>query len=111
MSPTAQEAQARTALIKFWHLSLRRLQKQSHQRIHLGLRAPPVLRRKSIKSKGLDAGLACGLQKRGEDRAPRTVARSPGEPVRFGPATVAVHDDSDVPRHLLPVYGGEGSTF
>ena len=69
---------------------------------HLLRRAPPVLGRERVGGDILRR--RCRSPRRTtsmSDASPDLVALRPGQPARVRPASVAVHDDRDVPRHEL----------
>jgi hypothetical protein len=71
---------------------------QAHQIIDLVGRAFPVLRRKTEDGQKGYLELDRGAHGAAHGFDPLTMTERPGKAALFRPASVAVHDDSDVPR-------------
>ena len=78
--------------------------KQRHNRLHLVCRTFPVFRGKRVDCQILDTEiLAVGRNAAERLRACR-VAHFARQPALFCPASVAVHDDGDMPRERVVVF-------
>ena len=77
--------------------SLRRYS-QTHQKVDLGLRAPPVLQRKRVQRQRLDLQPGAGLDHLAGGLYAGAVPGHPRQVAPLRPAAVAVHDDGDMLR-------------
>ena len=97
------DAQTDILLVQFSDLFLQVLAQQPHQEVDLGMRALPVFDGESVKRQERDAEASAGLH----DLADRPDAGAmPGDARQAAllrPASVAVHNHSDVPGQLVEV--------
>ena len=93
-------AKAHVVFVQFDDLALQRQRKQIHQHRHFLFRAPPVFRAESKQGEVVDTLFGARLDDFAHGFHAAFVPRNARQKAFFRPASIAVHDDGNVARHL-----------
>ena len=103
LPPTAQNVEPDAVLLQGVEFAAQVLLEQVHQRPDLVAGPLPVLGRESVEGQHLEAEFSARLDHVPHRRRTFTMALDPHPAALLSPATVAVHDDGNVPRQRLEI--------